>query len=148
MSRFVRPEVVRLQLSGGDFIDVKKELNTGESRRVFARMARDMTPGQNVQLDPQQVGMAKVVEYLIGWSFTDDNGKPVELPESPEMKEAVISNLHIDDWNEIRQAIDAHEDRVDAQRAQEKKAHAGVNSSKATSPSPSAAAGPTNTSVN
>jgi hypothetical protein len=148
MNRFVRPEVVRLQLSGGDFIDVKKELNTGESRRVFARMARDMTPGENVKLDPQQVGMAKVVEYLIGWSFTDEDGRPVPLPESPEMKEAVISNLHIDTWNEIRLAVDEHEERVDAQRAQEKKVPTIESSSKTTSPSPSDVTGRTNTSVN
>lgn len=146
-SRFVHPELVRLHISGGDYIDVKKELNTGELRRVFAKMARDMTPGQDIKLNPQHVGMAKVVEYLVGWSFTD-NGKPVDLPESPDAKETVLSNLGMDSFNEIREAIDAHEESVDKRRAEEKKLHAGETKLRPTSPSPSDADGPTNTFVN
>ena len=114
ISRFVQPESVRLPLSGGDYIDIKRELNTGEQRRVFARMARDMTPGQLTKLDPAQVSHARVVEYLIGWSFVDAAGKPVPLSES------AIDNLTPESYTEIREAIDQHEATLDAAREQAK----------------------------
>lgn len=128
-SRFVAPDEVRLSISDGDWIDVKKRLNTGEQRRVFAKMARDMVPGEKVHLNPEQVGMAKVLEYLLRWSFKDDAGKPVALNAE------AIGNLDIDTFDEIRSAIETHEDAQDAARAQEKKDQATSNRSKVTSPS-------------
>jgi hypothetical protein len=128
-SRFVSPDVVRLPLTEGDWIDVKKRLNTGEQRRVFAKMARDMVPGEKVKLDPEQVGIAKVLEYLIGWSLTD-GVKPVPLSA------AAVGNLEVETFNEIREAIEAHEEKQDAIREQEKNEKAGGPASKPTSPSP------------
>lgn len=139
-SRFVSPDVVRLPLTDGDWIDVKKRLNTGEQRRVFAKMARDMVPGEKVKLDPEQVGLAKVIEYLIAWSFTD-NGKPVAL--SPD----ALGNLDVDTFNEIREAIEAHEEIQDAEREKEKNERAGGPASKPTSPSPVDAVGATSGSA-
>jgi hypothetical protein len=106
-SRFVSPEVVRLTLSDHDWIDIKKRLNTGEQRAVFAKMARDITPGEKIALDPLFVGAAKIAAYLLAWSFVDDDGRPVALEPS------AIDNLDPDTYREIREAIEAHEEKVD-----------------------------------
>lgn len=121
--RFVQPEVVRLPLSDGDWIDVKKELNAGEQRRVFSRLVKEMHFGEKAEVNPEQVGFSKVVEFLVGWSFTDADGKSVPVSE------AAISNLDGDTYAEIVKAIDAHEEQLDAARAAEKNALADASKS-------------------
>ena len=112
--RFVQPDVVRLPLSDGDWIDVKKELNAGENRRVFARLVKAMHFNEKAEIDPEQVGMSKVVEFLVGWSLTDAAGKAVPVSE------AAISNLDSETYAEIVKAIDAHEEAGDKQREERK----------------------------
>lgn len=136
MGDFVRPEVVRLALSDGRWIDVKKRLNAGESRKMFARVVTDMTPGEKPKLDPEQVGLTKLVAYLLGWSFTDDDGKPVPFSL------AAIDNVDTDLYSEMIKAVDAHEDAQDKAREQAKNVTGrGETASSATLSSPSAAAG-------
>ena len=107
-SVFVQPELVRLSLSGGDeWIDVKKTLNAGETRRVFARLVKTMRTGGesfSTELDPEKVGVTKLVEYIVGWSFKDSEGKPVPVSE------AALDNLMPDVYRELIELIDKHED--------------------------------------
>lgn len=144
-SRFVKPDVTRLTISGGDYIDVKKRLNTGEQRKMFARMAAHMVPGEPMKLDTEQVGMTKVLEYLIGWSFADD-GKPVAYrPDMPlEARRDLLHELDPKSFAEILNAIETHEDAQDALRESEKNSPDGASGSPALSPSPSITAGATN----
>lgn len=127
-NRFVKPQTVRLELSDGDWIEVKKELNAGEHRRVFGRLVKDMRAGERAQLDPEQVGLTKVVEYLVAWSL-EDNGKPVEITEG------AINSLDAQTFGEIVKAIDAHEAAVDAEIEARKNAMDGEKASSPTSPS-------------
>lgn len=106
--RFVQPDVVRLPLSDGDWIDVKKTLNAGESRNVLTRLVKTMHFNEKAEIDPAQVGLSKVVEFLVGWSFVDANGKSVPVSES------AINNLDGDTYAELVKAIDAHEEASDA----------------------------------
>ncbi len=148
-SRFVRPETVLLKLAPQpgqtepDWLLVKKRLNEGERRAMFSRMylhAGDRGP----VVDPQAVGMATVLAYLVDWSFTDPEGKRVVIAEQPEnVLEAALNALDPDSFAEIRQAIEAHEDRVKAARAALKNGQDGGSKLPATSPSPFAAAGVT-----
>ena len=147
-ARFVKPEAIRLPLSNGDWIDVKKRLNTGETRRLFARMARDIRPGEKYSFNPEQIGLAKVLEYLLAWSFTDDaRPVPYSLEMSVEQREGLIGNLDPDDFVEIREAIEAHEERISEAREKEKKERDGEHASKATSPSPDSVIGATTGSL-
>lgn len=127
-NRFVKPRTVRLSLSEGDWIEVKQELNAGEYRRVMARQMKSMVMGEKAELDPTQVGLAKVVEYIVEWSFEDD-GKPVPVSE------AAIVSLDADSFNEIRDAIDAHEASVEAAMEARKNVQAGEKASSPISPS-------------
>jgi hypothetical protein len=140
--RFVQPDIVRLTLSDGDFIDVKKELNAGEQRRLFAHMMRDMVPGEKVTLIPEQVGRTKLIEYVVGWSFTDADGKPVPVSES------AIDNLNTTTYAEMVKAVDDHEAAQEAKREQEKNSRDGESASSAISASPSDVTGVTNGSLN
>ena len=130
MGWFVKPEVVRLALSDGQYLDVKKTLNTGETQDLFAAISPFLTPGEKVQMDSKMVGIAKVAAYLVGWSAIED-GTPV--PMSPDLPMAVrlstLRNLHPDVFREIREAIDAHEAREDEASAARKNAPATENAS-------------------
>jgi hypothetical protein len=118
----------------GDWIDVKKRLNTGEQQDLFAQMAPAMTAGEKVQLNSKVVMTAKVLAYLVGWSLTDD-GAPVTM--TPDMSDAerlaIINNLDPSSFREIKDAIDAHEESGDAEVDAAKKDQAGTASSVATS---------------
>src|SRR5262245_21399021 len=62
-SRFVQPEIVRLSLSNGDFLDVKRELNAGEHRGVFADMVKGgvVKQGEIPELDLRKVGITRAL---------------------------------------------------------------------------------------
>lgn len=123
-NRFVKPDMVRLDLSDGDWIDVKKELNAGERRAVFANMVKEHHAGEPVLMDSAKVGFTRILAYLVAWSFVDDHG-PVALSE------AAINNLDTDTYTEIVKALDAHEAQEDAAREARKKFLAGESPSSA-----------------
>lgn len=132
MSRIRRPEETLLQISQGDWLLVKKRLNAGESRRIFARMVKSIKPGEtekpddkvkaDVEYDVRQMGLSKAVEYLLDWSIKDDENKPVVIRDrSPKDLEAALESLDLESFNEITKAIEDHEAAMEAELAQEKK---------------------------
>lgn len=127
-NRFVRPDVVRLSLSDGDWIDVKKELNAGERRQVFADIVKEHRMGETAQLDDEKLGFARMAQYIVDWSFADD-GKPVKFSA------AALRNLDIGTYREIDTAISAHEAAADAEQESRKNAPDGGSTSSPTSPS-------------
>jgi hypothetical protein len=124
--RFVHPEVVRLPLSDGDWIEVKKELNAGESRNVFTKLVKSMKAGESAELDPAKVGITRILEYLVAWSFTDASGKAVPVSE------AAVNNLRPDAYREVMAAIDAHDKAIEEAQEAEKNAPAGSSTSEPT----------------
>jgi hypothetical protein len=118
--------VVRLHLSDGDWIDVKQELNAGEQRQIYAGLVKDMRAGETPTLDPEKVGLTRILAYLVGWSFVDASGRPVAYGES------AVKNLDMDTYREIDAAIAAHDDAADKARDEKKMIPAGSSSSEAT----------------
>jgi hypothetical protein len=133
----VKPKIVRLPLSDGRYIDVKRRLNAGEQQDMFAAMAPFLTAGEKPQLKTQAVMTAKILAYLLGWSLTDD-GAPIPMsPDLPELTRlSTIRSLDPEDFREIREAIDVHETVVEAEVAQAKNGQAGVSASSKTLSSP------------
>lgn len=135
-NRFVKPQIVRLPLSAGDFIDVKKRLNTGEQQDLHACMVATMTAGEKVLLNSKSVMTAKVLAYLLTWSLTDE-GQPV--PMSPEMDDqarlSTLRNLDPDTFREIREAIESHEAAIEKETTDAKNVQAGESTSPALSTS-------------
>jgi len=136
MDDFVTPEPHRLTLPDGQFLDIRKRLTHGESEDLNARIF----PLGGV--DRSMVRTARILAYLLGWSFTR-NGAPV--PYSPGLPEQTrldtIRALHQDRAVEIFDAIEAHEDAMNQERAAQKKILTGARAVDKSSPSPSAPAG-------
>jgi hypothetical protein len=129
-SDFVSPKIDRIPLSNNRFIDVKRRLNAGEVRRVFARMVKTSQIGTVPTLDYEMVGLTKVVLYLVGWSCTDHEGQPVPVSED------AINNLDPALYDEILKAVTAHEEKVEKELEAEKNAQAGERESSTISSSP------------
>ena len=130
MSRFVRPETVKLDLSAGDWILVKKRLTAGEQRHAFARIVKRMELGEKTQIDPEATGLASMVAYLLDWSLCDDTGAGVPIRDQPSsLVEAALLALDPESFREIHDAIQAHGDRVRALLEDEKKRTAGGTAS-------------------
>lgn len=96
--RVVVPELVRLSLSGGDYLDVTKELNAGEYvDMLIAQTDRKL--------------FAKPLAYLVAWSLTGVDDKPIpydlEMPE--EVRRSTIRSLDKATLREITAALDKHE---------------------------------------
>lgn len=129
MSRFVTPGHVRLPLSGGEWLDVKRELNAGEQRQVFTDLVKSMRAGESPLVDPAQVGITKLVQFIVGWSFVDDQG--IAVPFSL----GALVGLDIDTFEEIIEVIDAHDEAQEKARDERKKKRIGATASNPTSPS-------------
>jgi hypothetical protein len=160
MSRFVKPAEVRIPISQGDYLIVKEKLNAGEQMEVFARLVRKGPDDEGgtarpvriekdgikaeMELDPLQAGLSTILAYLVDWSLTDDDGRIVSIRhQPPEVVTAALHNLEFEDYQEILEAVQAHEAKVKAAR-QEKKRSTGSPASDRTSPSLVGAIGGTN----
>jgi hypothetical protein len=119
--RVVQPAIVRLLLSGGDYIDVQKELNAGDYHDLLVAMA-DRTP------------FAKILAYLIGWSLVGLDGHPLpyslELPER-ERRDTVRS-LNKATYRELAAVLDRHEKAEEAALDAKKKTPVAAPGSAAT----------------
>lgn len=142
MSRFTRPETHTISISKGDTLTVRKRISAGERRAQYARMYRVDAAGQ-LQREPVMGRVSLVVAYLLDWSLVDDEGKQVVIRElAPEDLIRVLDNLDPTDFDEIHDAIEAHDNAMRAERAAQKKTD-GAPTSSATSSSPSGVAGDT-----
>ena len=146
--RIVEPESIRLTISDGDYIDVKKRLNHGEYDDHLARIAPYQTPGEPIRMETRQIRTSKVLAYLLGWSLTHKS-KPIPMaPDMPENARLdVLNSLDRQTFTEIHQAISAHEDKSDAEAEAAKNGQGGGNGSSAISPSLGPVAGVTSGSA-
>src|SRR5678809_1574231 len=129
--RMVRPETVKLDLSDGSWILVKKRLTAGETRKVQARMIKTMNAGEKVSIDPMQVGRSQAIEYLLDWSNTES---PIRDRSADDIGRA-LDGLDADDFADVMKAIVEHEKAQEAEREAEKNGKDGKSSSPVTSPS-------------
>ena len=118
-NRFVEPETVRLELTDGDWIEVKKELTYGEEQRlagaamsVKSQLDGDKQVSGDIQLDMENERFAVLRFYLwlVDWSFINKALKPVKLTK------AAIANLQHETADEIDQVLTRHIARVEEER--------------------------------
>lgn len=130
MRAFVIPAIDRLKLPDGAWVDVKRELTYGEEQQMFARMRRQMAPGEVPVLDTTLIGLARMHAYIVAWSLTDPtSGQPIPLTP------AAIENLTRPMAKAIREALELHEETVNAEREEEKNDRDGAPASSPSSPS-------------
>lgn len=108
--RWVDPEEVRLPLSDGDYLDVKKVLNAGEYRKLLYDQFKD-SDGETIKVDHAKVGISKLLAYILGWSFVGKDGRPepYNLEQPEEIRRALLDNLDQDTYRELIAAVNAHE---------------------------------------
>ena len=136
-SRMSRPEPIRLALSDGDYIDVKKALSAGEREDMLGEIAPTVEAGAKFNMNTKSVRTATIAAYLLGWSFVDDSGKPI--PMSPDLPAGVIRStirgLDTATFDELFDAITYHEKAQSKVSADEKNDRAGAIVSASISPS-------------
>ncbi len=116
VSRFVQPGTVRLPLSGGDWIEIKRLLSVGDQKRVNGSGMRHIVEGDKVEVkvDFAETSFTRTLAYLVGWSFLDDQGQPVKITRSS------VESLTTDAYGEIEAAINGHvEDIALAKKTQD-----------------------------
>jgi len=101
--RVVRPGTVRLPLSGGDWVEVKRELNAGE---YF-----DMLVAQS-----ERQPFAKILTYVVHWSLVGEHD--VAVPWAPDLPDAerrdTLRSLDKGTIRELIAAVDRHEREEEA----------------------------------
>lgn len=132
MSWFVRPETTRIDLDGGEWIEVKKQLTVGEERKQMAALVKEIRQDGRMTPDLEMVGKAEVVAYLLDWSLKGEDGKPVRI-DTEAKKGAALDQLHPSKFKVIAEAIEKHVAAINEAAAQEKnEASSGASVSVAT----------------
>lgn len=114
--RGVKREVSRVDISGGDWIEIKRGITVGEKAEMIdAALQRESVTSLAEHL---RWTVAQAATYLTNWSLCDVNtGLPIVWP-GPQKLEArikVIKDLDDDTLIEIRDAIVAHLARVESE---------------------------------
>jgi hypothetical protein len=137
-SRYRKQEELRLELTGGDWLLVKKHLTAGEERDAQAKVikAGSFKQGERPELDLEHLGIAQAVSYLLDWSLTDAEDKPIRIrDQSYAFVFAALRNQTPESLREILDAIQAHDGAMTAEREHEKKGPVGASASDPTSTS-------------
>src|SRR5580765_3482038 len=96
--RVVAPEIVRLPLSDGDYLDVNRELNAGQYLDLLSAL---------VERKP----WAKAIAYIVAWSLVglDDKPLPYDVDAPEEDRRATLRALDKGTLREITAVLDRHE---------------------------------------
>lgn len=111
-NRFVLPETVRLELSEGDWIEVKKRLTYGEQQRLAGGALKPkLTDGEiDISLDLETHSILRLSTWIVDWSFCDTKGKQVEVDRD------AIASMDPDTAEEIEDALTAHIETLEEEK--------------------------------
>lgn len=101
-NRFQAPEVERIPLSDGDWIEIKRDLNAGDNRKLEAAGLKPPTVVEGKIISPvnwETYDFERAVIFLVDWSFRDKDDKPVKLTID------ALKALTTGDFNEVNTAI-------------------------------------------
>jgi len=123
INRFVSAEVDRIHLTDGDWIEVKRDLNTGETKRLEAcgmQAPIKLADGtMHTPIDWEVYEIERAAIFLMDWSFRDVDDKPVVLRINGKVSVDALKALDIETFNEINAGIMRHVlARADAKKAQ------------------------------
>ncbi len=113
-NRFITPGTVRLELSEGDWIEIKQRLSYGEQQKLASDALGKkvgLLEGQpQVELDMATYQIKRLRMWIVDWSFTDDRDRHVPVSED------AIANLDPDAAEEIDAAITAYLEAREAEK--------------------------------
>ena len=112
--RFVKPEVVRLDLSDGDWIEIKARLSYYDRQKLIGAGVRSVGATKSGTdewgMDMERVGPERLMLWLVDWSFRDEKDKPMAVTMDN------IKNLDPDTADEITAAINKHTEAIEAEK--------------------------------
>jgi hypothetical protein len=124
--RYVPPDTKKIDLSDGDWIEVKKFLNAGEDAQLAGAgvpaFRNDPARGQAFDLDFAGLKYARILAYVTAWSFDDAKGRRTE-----PTRENVYA-LDKATVEELDAALDAHIKAMEAEKNAPTSAPAGAAS--------------------
>ena len=131
--RGVRHDVVRLDLSDGDWIDVRRVLTVGEERDLVSLAVRGYRPDGTADLDTRLLSFLAAATYITGWSLVNLDGlaMPWMVNAKVQQRVDVLRELDGATMAEIDEAIARHRAGV----AEEKNAPSGGDGTQLTLPS-------------
>jgi len=71
---FVTPATVKLELSEGDWIEIKAELTYGEQLHL-QDMSSHMDADDKYHLDVSDFYINRITAWVVEWSFEDEDGR-------------------------------------------------------------------------
>lgn len=144
-SRVRAPEVTVLPISRGDTITVKKHQTAGEFRDYARAQYVLDANGVQSEANPIDIGLAKILGYLLDWTLTDHADKPIVIWQQPtDVVASALNAIEPECYQEILEAIKNHDVAMRKLRTEKKTDQAGEATSSPISASPSDAAGVTN----
>ena len=131
--RGVRHDTVRLDLSDGDWIEVRRVLTVGEERDLVSLAVRGYRPDGTADLDTKMLSFLGAATYITAWSLMGVDGMPIPWMTNAPMGKRVemLRTLDSPTMSEIDEALAAH--RV--AEATAKNADSGGSGTSTTSPS-------------
>lgn len=126
-----RPAPDRLELTDGDFLIVHRDLTAGAYRDMIRASTRPVSVtalgATAMELDPVAAGLAMVQAYLLDWSFTDADGRPLVIVDQPaHVLRAALDSIDSDAYMEVQKAIQEHVAARAKALAEEKKTRNGA----------------------
>lgn len=105
-NRFNEPAVDRIPLSDGDWIEVKRDLDTGDAKKLEAAGMKNPIRMENGEIytpiDWEVYELHRAMIFLTDWSFCDSTAKPRKLSLD------ALRALKPPDFEEINTAIYSH----------------------------------------
>lgn len=105
-NRTVIPGSIRFDVSGGDWIEIKRQLNTGDQRRLEGSGLKPPVMVGDKVVSPIDWGLFEIeraIIYLTDWSFVGPDEKTV-LPLTLD----AVRSLDVESFNEINKVIMDH----------------------------------------
>ena len=136
-SRVRKPESDVIDISQGDRLVVKKYLTAGEFRELLRAstkpVALDAAAAARgdlaMEIDPTESGVAMVLAYLLDWTFTDSDGRPLVIHDQPRgVVRAALDMIDAESYMEVQRAIQMHDRAMKVALAEEKKISIGPKS--------------------
>lgn len=113
--RGVTRAFVTLDLSDGDWIQIKADLTAGDERDITGKSIRGYSDGgKRVDIDPEKLSFMTAATYITAWSLLDQDGRAIVWPANGTLEQrldVLRSKLSNADMREIDDAISAYRTR-------------------------------------
>src|SRR6478735_688564 len=117
-NRFASQETTRIELSDGDWLEVRDELSLGRQQKLAGAGIGGLQgfdggdlASVRMELDLSAFEIQRILAWVTEWSFRDGTGRPVALTRE------AVENLNAETAEEIKAALDEHVAAVEEKKA-------------------------------